>query len=118
MDKHKQINESILLGYFTGTLSIPLQQEVEDWISASEENKKIARDIQSICLATETLTCIRQTDSGTALKKSKKQDTFPPENFSIRLDTTYCGNPHPSAYHFHYIFRIKKRSDRIYRNQN
>ena len=106
MDKHKQINESILLGYFTGTLSIPLQQEVEDWISASEENKKIARDIQSICLATETLTCIRQTD------------TFPPENFSIRLDTTYCGNPHPSAYHFHYIFRIKKRSDRIYRNQN
>ena len=42
MDKHKQINESILLGYFTGTLSIPLQQEVEDWISASEENKKIA----------------------------------------------------------------------------
>ena len=38
MDKHKQINESILLGYFTGTLSIPLQQEVEDWISASEEN--------------------------------------------------------------------------------
>lgn len=40
MDKHKQINESILLGYFTGTLSIPLQQEVEDWISASEENKK------------------------------------------------------------------------------
>ena len=49
---------------------------------------------------------------------SKKQDTFPPENFSIRLDTTYCGNPHPSAYHFHYIFRIKKRSDRIYRNQN
>ena len=53
MDKHKQINESILLGYFTGTLSIPLQQEVEDWISASEENKKIARDIQSICLATE-----------------------------------------------------------------
>ena len=73
MDKHKQINESILLGYFTGTLSIPLQQEVEDWISASEENKKIARDIQSICLATETLTCIRQTDSGTALKKVKSK---------------------------------------------
>ena len=40
MDKHKQINESILLGYFTGTLSIPLQQEVEDWISASEEKQK------------------------------------------------------------------------------
>ena len=73
MDKHKQINESILLGYFTGTLSIPLQQEVEDWISASEENKKIARDIQSICLATETLTCIRQTDSGTALNKVKSK---------------------------------------------
>lgn len=73
MDKHKQINESILLGYFTGTLSIPLQQEVEDWISASEENKKIARDIQSIYLATETLTCIRQTDSGTALKKVKSK---------------------------------------------
>ena len=44
MDKHKQTNESILLGYFTGTLSIPLQQEVEDWISASEENKKIAKE--------------------------------------------------------------------------
>ena len=108
MDKHKQINESILLGYFTGTLSIPLQQEVEDWISASEENKKIARDI-------DLYPANRFRYSP---EKSKKQDTFPPENFSIRLDTTYCGNPHPSAYHFHYIFRIKKRSDRIYRNQN
>ena len=108
MDKHKQINESILLGYFTGTLSIPLQQEVEDWISASEENKKIARDIQSICLATETIDLYPANRFRYSPEKSKKQDTFPPENFSIRLDTTYCGNPHPSAYHFHYIFRIKK----------
>ena len=40
MDKHKQINESILLGYFTGTLSIPLQQEVEDWILCIRRKQK------------------------------------------------------------------------------
>ena len=93
MDKHKQINESILLGYFTGTLSIPLQQEVEDWISASEENKKIARDIQSICLATETLTCIRQTDSGTALKKARYIPTgkflYPPGYNVLRQSSSF-----------------------------
>lgn len=73
MDKQKHIDESILLGYFTGTISIPLQQEVEDWLAASEENKKIARDIQYICQATDTLTCIRETDSYAALKKVKNR---------------------------------------------
>jgi|GEM_PF-4971707 len=38
MDKHKQINESILLGYFTGTLSIPLQQEVDLCIRRKQKN--------------------------------------------------------------------------------
>lgn len=102
MDKHKQINESILLGYFTGTLSIPLQQEVEDWISASEENKKIARDIQSICLATiiRKTKCFDFWERNVLFPKTKRSffrtpTPLPcpfPLNFSLLIITKKFGN--------------------------
>ena len=55
--------------------------------------------------------------------KSKK----PPENFSIRLDTTYCGNPHsPSDYIFGVLIlstpkrrkhSVDRKKCRIWRHQ-
>ena len=73
MDKHKHIDESILLSYFSGNLSISQLQEVEDWISRSEENKKIARDIQYLYQAADTLTYIKQINPYTALKNVRKR---------------------------------------------
>lgn len=71
MDEQKQINESTLASYFNGKLPLPEQEEVEAWIGQSEENRKIARDVQFICQATDTLGYIRQTDAQAALKKTK-----------------------------------------------
>ncbi len=71
MDEQKHINESTLAAYFNGKLPLAEQKEVEAWLEQSEENRKIARDVRFICQATDTLDCIRQTDSQTALKKTK-----------------------------------------------
>lgn len=72
MDEQKHsINESTLFAYFNGELPLPEQKEVEAWIGQSEENRKIARDIQFIRQATDTLDCIRKTDPQAALKKTK-----------------------------------------------
>ena len=71
MDEQKHINESTLATYFNGRLLLSEQKEVEAWLKQSEENRKIARDVQFICFVTDTLDCIRQIDSQTALKKTK-----------------------------------------------
>ena len=72
MDEQKLIiNESTLAAYFNGKLPLPEQKEVEAWIKQSEENRKIARDIRFICLATDTLDYIRQANPQAALKKTK-----------------------------------------------
>ena len=50
MDTQKNIDEHMLLDYFSGSLSATQKQEVEEWLNQSEENRKIARDIQYIYL--------------------------------------------------------------------
>lgn len=45
MDESCYINESVLLNYFAGELPADRRKEVEEWIAASEDNEKMARDI-------------------------------------------------------------------------
>lgn len=71
MDTQKHIDEQALLDYFSGTLSPVQKQEVEAWIQETEENRKIARDIEYIYFATDTINTIKSIDSTKALKEVK-----------------------------------------------
>lgn len=73
MDMQKQIDEHILLNYFTGSLSADQKQEVEQWLQESEENRKLARDVQYIYMATDTLNTIKEVNSAEALEQVKKK---------------------------------------------
>lgn len=67
------INESVLLQYFSGSLNPQDKDVVEQWISASDENHRVAKQIQSICLAIETVDTLQQVDSQAALCKIKRR---------------------------------------------
>lgn len=69
----KQIDEHILLNYYIGSLSADQKQEVEQWLQESEENRKLARDIQYIYMATDTLTTIKEVNSVEALEQVKRR---------------------------------------------
>lgn len=71
MDTQKHIDEQALLDYFSGILSPVQKQEVEAWIQETEENRKIARDIEYIYFATDTINTIKSIDSTKALKEVK-----------------------------------------------
>lgn len=73
MDTQKHIDEQLLLDYFSDTLSPSQKQEVDEWLLLSEENRKIARDIQYIYIASDTLNTIKGIDSSDALYKVKKR---------------------------------------------
>lgn len=73
MDTQKHIDEHILLSYYSGTLSADQKQEVEAWLQDSEENRKIARDVQYIYMATDTLNTIKEVDSAKALAEVKNR---------------------------------------------
>ena len=69
MQKH--IDEHILLSYYSGSLSADQKQEVEQWLLESEENRKLARDVQYIYMATDTLNTIKAVNSTKALEQVK-----------------------------------------------
>lgn len=71
MQKH--IDEHILLSYYSGTLSADQKREVETWLQDSEENRKIARDVHYIYMATDTLNTIKEVNSEDALIQVKKR---------------------------------------------
>ncbi|MDE5677255.1 FecR family protein [Phocaeicola sp.] len=71
MDGQQQINETVLVAYFNGGLPPAQRGEIEAWMERSEENRKIARDVQLICQASDALDCMRKVDSQEALKKVK-----------------------------------------------
>lgn len=71
MQKH--IDEHILLRYYADSLSTDQKQEVEQWLQESEENRKLARDIQYIYMATDTLNTIKEVNSTEALEQVKKR---------------------------------------------
>lgn len=71
MQKH--IDENILLRYYADSLSADQKQEVEQWLQESEENRKLARDVQYIYMATDTLNTIKEVNSAEALEQVKKR---------------------------------------------
>lgn len=73
MDIQKHIDEHTLLSYYSGTLSADQKQEIEAWLQDSEENRKIARDVQYIYMATDTLNTIKEVDSAKALAEVKNR---------------------------------------------
>lgn len=73
MAVEKHIDEKLLLDYFSGILSPVQKQEVEAWLQVSEENRKIARDIHYIYVATDTLQTIKDVNSAYALDQVKKR---------------------------------------------
>lgn len=77
MDMNKHIDEHILLKYFSESLPLSQQQEVEEWLQESEENRKIARDIQYIYLASDTIDTIKKINSAEALNTIKKRINQP-----------------------------------------
>lgn len=70
---HPDMNESILLDYLTGVLLPTQRKEVEAWLEQSEENRKIARDIQYIYQASDTIRTIEEINAADALKLVKKR---------------------------------------------
>lgn len=73
MDTQKHIDEHTLLSYYSGTLSTEQRQEVDLWLQESEENRKIARDVHYIYMATDTLNTIKEVNSEDALIQVKKR---------------------------------------------
>ena len=73
MDMQKHIDEHILLRYYTDSLSADQKQEVEQWLQESEENRKLARDVQYIYMAADTLNTIKEVNSAEALEQVKKR---------------------------------------------
>lgn len=73
MDTQKHIDEHTLLSYYSGTLSTEQRKEVDLWLQESEENRKIARDVHYIYMATDTLNTIKEVNSEDALIQVKKR---------------------------------------------
>lgn len=67
------INETTLLTYFSGSASPAEKEIIESWLEQSAENRKLARDVQYLYFAADTLSTIRQTDAPASLKIVKKK---------------------------------------------
>ncbi len=67
------VDEKILLDYFSGSLSAAQQQEVKVWIEETDEHRKIARDVEYIYYASDTLQTIQSVDSLKALEEVKRR---------------------------------------------
>lgn len=73
MDSQNNIDEQLLLNYFVGSLSHEQKRIVDEWIQASDENRKVAREVQYIYIAADTLDTIKKVDSAEALKQVKQR---------------------------------------------
>lgn len=80
MELHENIDEALLLLYFSGTLGEKEKEEVENWISLSEENRKIAKQICYIHHVTDIIDTVKQIDPKQALVKLDKRLVKKEEN--------------------------------------
>lgn len=74
----KQYNnqiEELLPRYYDGDITDDERRMVEEWINASDENEKVARQILSIYLAADAVTVLQHTNTEKALKKVKGKMT-------------------------------------------
>ncbi|WP_288208147.1 FecR domain-containing protein [uncultured Parabacteroides sp.] len=73
MKQKKEINELDLFRYINRELTGQEQVEVEEWINASEENRKIAEDYYELFLATTSLQFVKRSATQKALDKVNKR---------------------------------------------
>ncbi|MCC8172348.1 MAG: FecR domain-containing protein [Parabacteroides sp.] len=73
METPANINEAVLLRYFSGQLDAEEKQAVERWLDESEENRKTGRDVCRLCLSADALEIMRSADSRQALEQVKKR---------------------------------------------
>lgn len=73
MNQNKEINELDLFRYMNHELSGQEQTEVEEWINASEENRKIAEDYYQLSFAVTSLQFIKRSAPQKALEKVDKR---------------------------------------------
>lgn len=67
------IDEEYLWRYFNRKLSLEEQKAVEEWIRLSDENRKIAHDIEYLYRATDALQTMSSVDTKEALDKVKNK---------------------------------------------
>lgn len=83
MDGQNHIDEQLLLNYFVGSLSQEQIRIVDEWIQASDENRKVAREVQYIYIAADTLDIIKKVDSAEALKQVRQRIQKPNRTASM-----------------------------------
>lgn len=67
------VDEALILRYFTGEITAEERSNVEKWISESEQNRKLAKDIYYLYFAVDTLYTMKSVDSMQALKNVKRE---------------------------------------------
>lgn len=72
-ENSKEDIEQLLVKYYDGELSSEEKDYVEKWIDLSDENRRIARQIEMICLAADTLDVVKKADTDKALHNVKKR---------------------------------------------
>lgn len=73
MEPKKEINELDLFRYVNRELAAEERAEVEEWIHASEENRKIAEDYYDLSFAVTSLRIIKRSAPQKALEKVNKR---------------------------------------------
>lgn len=73
MKREEEINEIILLQYVKGELTDERQHEVEQWISRSEENRRLAEDYYTLSFAVSSLEAMRRSAPEEALRKVNRR---------------------------------------------
>lgn len=69
----KKYSFELLSGYFAGEISQEERTDVEAWISSSEENGLLARNVYDLLYTSDTLFLMKEMDADSALKKMKKK---------------------------------------------
>ena len=114
MDESCYINESVLLNYFAGELPADRRKEVEEWIAASEDNEKMARDIFRLYRAADTLDYMNRVDASAALQQVKGRIHKHRHRISwMVLGAAYCCLYGVTAACHHPLFNSEKSAARI-----
>lgn len=69
MTRNMKDIESLLILYFEGNLTDDEKRGVEDWINMSEDNYKLALQVQTIVMVSESIVVMRRIDVDKARKK-------------------------------------------------
>jgi ferric-dicitrate binding protein FerR (iron transport regulator) len=76
-----QIDESVLLRYFTNALNVQEQEVVEQWVNHSQENKALAEEIYYIYFISEASRYKNSLDPQMALERIKQVNIRPKTTF-------------------------------------